>query len=322
MTPMRFDRFMDAALHDPQYGYYAAKVRDVGMRGDFSTTVSISPILARAIAHWLVKAMKSNRVYDVIELGPGSGQLAFSIYKELPWILRRKLRLHLVETSTPLRKSQQKLLGRRAIWHESLKGALSACGGKACIYSNEFVDAFPVRRFRKSIDGWEESFVVPGEENWEPVDQLPESTILNRDFPNGQIVEVHESFQSWLSDSLEHWNTGRMLTVDYGAKVGELYQRQPMGSIRAYLHHQCLTGAEVLARPGQQDITADVNFTDLSEWMKPYAKTISLCTQHDFLKPFVQANDPAEEFAINPHGAGGHFLVLDSECLQLRESER
>ena len=37
-VPMRFDRFMELALHDPERGYYARRIRGVGKGGDFTTT--------------------------------------------------------------------------------------------------------------------------------------------------------------------------------------------------------------------------------------------------------------------------------------------
>ena len=55
---------------------------------------------------------------------------------------------------------QRKLLGRRAHWHATPAVALAACGGRAVIFSNELVDAFPVRRFQLAADGWRELAVA------------------------------------------------------------------------------------------------------------------------------------------------------------------
>jgi SAM-dependent MidA family methyltransferase len=79
--------------------------------------------------------------------GPGEGKLAAAVMAALPWHLRWKTRLHLVETSTPLAELQRKTLRGKATWHQNPAAALHACGGTAVIFSNELVDAFPVRRF-------------------------------------------------------------------------------------------------------------------------------------------------------------------------------
>lgn len=54
---------------------------------------------------------------------------------------------------------------------------------------------------------------------------------------------------------------GVMLLIDYGYSRPEYPLRFPQGSLMAYRHHQA--HPDVLAQPGQQDITAHVDFTEL-----------------------------------------------------------
>lgn len=312
--PLRFDHFMAAALHDPARGYYARRIRTVGPRGDFSTTATLTPALGRAIAAWATHAMADTRCRDLVELGPGDGSLAAAVLAATPWLKRRRIRLHLVETSGPLREIQRRRLGERVRWHATAAEALAACAGKACLYSNEFADAFPVRRFRRRGEGWLESWALPGEELWRDADALPASSVFARDWPEDQVVEVGESFHHWLRETLPRWRAGRMLTIDYGAEIGGLYLRQPGGSLRGYFHHQLITGPEILDRPGHQDLTADVNFTDLADQAAPWARTTRLESQADFLRPHLDPNDPADHFATAPHGAGDAFLVHEFTC--------
>lgn len=313
-VPLRFDRFMAAALHDPDHGYYARRIRRIGPRGDFSTTPTLSPALGRAVAAWAGESMEASRCRDLIELGPGDGSLAAAVLRGLPFFRRCRTRLHLVERSHPLRALQRERLGGRVCWHPSATEALDACGGRACLFSNEFVDAFPVRRFRLAESGWQECWVLPGREVWRSADRLPESSIFRREWPTGQVVEVHESFHEWLDETLPRWRRGRMLTIDYGASVDALHHRRPGGSLRGYFHHQLVTGAECLARPGNQDLTADVNFTDLCEWSVPAAKVLRLIPQAEFLTGHVRPDDAAGRFAADPDGAGGGFMVLETAC--------
>ena len=51
---------MAAALHDPERGYYARRIRGVGKPGDFTTTAAISPAIGKAIAQ-LVGRVPSGR---------------------------------------------------------------------------------------------------------------------------------------------------------------------------------------------------------------------------------------------------------------------
>lgn len=306
---LRFDRFMELALHDPERGYYARRIRGVGRGGDFTTTPMLTPALGKAVAAWAADSLKTSGCRDLIELGPGEGMLAAAVMNELPWWRLIRTRLHLVERSVPLREKQAARLGKQAVWHDSVESALEACGGKACLYSNEFADAFPVRRFRRETEGWSELYLGPAEQ-WRPCDGLPDSSLFEVSYPAGQIVEVAESYRDWLHGWLPRWKAGRMLTVDYGAEVAALYHRRPRGSLRAYLMQQRIEGPGIYENPGRQDLTADVNFTDLRRWSDPWAETLQLVTQRDFLRPFAGREDAA---VMDEHGAGGAFQVLEQQ---------
>ena len=129
-TPIPFEQFMARALHDPQHGYYARRITAVGRQGDFTTAPMLSDAPARAIAAWACKALRESGCRHLIEIGPGEGTLAAAVLHRLPWHVRWKTRLHLVETSTPLAARQRELLGKRATWHSGMSDALTACGGQ------------------------------------------------------------------------------------------------------------------------------------------------------------------------------------------------
>jgi len=44
---LSLEAFMQLALHHPQEGYYSSSIENIGQRGDFSTTPTLSPILAK-----------------------------------------------------------------------------------------------------------------------------------------------------------------------------------------------------------------------------------------------------------------------------------
>ncbi len=301
---------MELALHHPERGYYARRIRGVGRGGDFTTTPMLTPALGKAVAAWAAEAMKASGCRDLIELGPGEGQLAAAVLKHLPWWRRMTTRLHLVERSAPLREKQVARLGKGALWHDSVEAALESCGGQACLYSNEFADAFAVRRFRREAAGWSELFVYPAED-WRACDELPDSSLFEIPHPAGQLIEVAESYREWLHGWLPRWQAGRMLTIDYGAAAAAIYHRRPRGSLRAYLMQQRIEGPGIYGNPGRQDLTADVNFTDLERWSAPWTETVRLISQREFLRPFASPGDAA---VLDEHGAGGAFLVLEQQA--------
>lgn len=313
--PIPFESFMRQALYDPKRGYYARRITGVGRRGDFTTAPMLSDAPARAIAAWAAKALRETGCRDLIEIGPGEGRLSAAVLKFLPWHRRWRIRLHLVETSEPLTELQQKALGTRAAWHAEMKDALQACGGRAVIFSNELVDAFPVRRFEKTEEGWREIAVRfddhrRAHESLLPLAQLPDSSSFLESHPLGQRVEVHDSYRRYLEGWMPGWKAGRMLTIDYGATADRIYPRRPHGTVRAYLLQQRLEGPAIYDNPGRQDLTADVNFTDLQHWSAPWVSEQSLMNFAEFLQS-TPGNDRSE--LRSSEGAGGAFLVLDQK---------
>jgi len=309
-SPVPFERFMAWALHDPQRGYYARRISGVGGRGDFTTAPMLSETPAKAIAAWAACAMKETGCRDLIEIGPGEGTLAAAVLRFLPWHLRWKTRLHLVETSAPLAERQKALLGKQATWHRHVSEALQSCGGRAVIFSNELVDAFPVRRFQKTPDGWQEMAIRFDEnrshfESLLPPAPLPDSSGFLEIHPPGQIIEVHQSYQRYLREWMPLWSAGRMLTIDYGSTAGKIYHRRPRGTLRAYLLQQRLEGPAIYENIGRQDLTADVNFTDLQDWSAPFVSAQRLVAFREFLEGVT--DHPFQE----NNGAGGAFMVLD-----------
>jgi SAM-dependent MidA family methyltransferase len=308
-APLRFDLFMERALHDPRRGYYARRIQGVGSEGDFTTAPMMSDALARALAH----EIRESGLVHLIEMGAGEGTLSAAVMRSLPWWVRWKIRLHIVETSQALRDKQRRLLGGKATWHQTPASALESCQGKAFIFSNELIDAFPVRRFRKTEHGWEELFLLPGLhpiEMWEPTADLPPSCAFQAFIPSGQIIEVHDSVHSWLSEWLPHWKKGRMILIDYGEEASTLYHRRPHGTLRAYLLQQRLEGPAVYQNAGRQDMTADVNFTDLRQWLEPSTESPTLLTQKEFLLPFCDTENHADFTLVDPAGAGTAFKVM------------
>lgn len=317
---LRFDRFMELALHHPGHGYYSQHAVVGGPRGDFSTSATLSELLATAIADWIGTGQPAH----VIEIGAGSGQLAHAIVRRLHGRLRSRLlpqslrspRYHIVERSPTLRQAQRLLLGGTVRWHDSVEAALNAAGGVAFLFSNELVDAFPVRIFRAGPP-WEELHLALHEgsfhECWVECPEHPASSVFTRRWPGGQRVEVHESYHHWWREWIPAWTAGELLTIDYGGSPDAIYYRRPEGSLRGYFRQQRITGPELYALPGRRDLTADVNFDDLVRIGEECGLgTLSIQTQREFLLPHLGSAPPnhADQFLVQPGGPGDAFHML------------
>lgn len=345
------ERYMQEALYHPEFGYYARNIRTVGRRGDFATSASLGEALGAGIAKWLAK----NRIaetadkrgkrgkgereemeegcfspfplfprpkhslfprWHVIEAGAGTGELARTVLRRLGMWGRRGLTYHIVETSPVLRDEQQRTLPQfHAAWHASMRDALSACDGRALIFSNELVDAFPCRVLERREAAWHELGVrIEGARIHECIVPRPAPDGLAA-LPEGQRIEVHAAAAEWIASWSDFVREARMLTIDYGDTMPALYHRRPRGTLRAYFHHQRFDGIEVYHRFGKQDITADVNFTALRAWTEQRGwRTIQLATQADFLATYGARRAGLHDAQLADHtGAGAAFKVLEQE---------
>ena len=350
------ERYMREALYHPEFGYYARNIRTVGRRGDFATSASLGEALGSAIARWLSKNRILERGkmgngedakrasgergpafsspaqtsapsaippfplfprWHVIEAGAGTGELARTVLRRLGMWGRRGLTYHIVETSPVLRAEQQRALPQfRVAWHDSMADALAACGGRALIFSNELIDAFPCRVLEHRSGNWTEigvridnGRVVECALPRIPPPDLPQA------LPDGQRIEVHVSAAEWIASWAGAASEARMLTIDYGGTMPALYHRRPRGTLRAYFHHQRYEGIEIYNRFGKQDITADVNFTNLRDWTERCGwRTLALATQADFFAGHGATRAGLHDAQLADHtGAGAAFKVLIQE---------
>lgn len=298
-------QFMARALHDPVRGYYARNIRGIGARGDFTTAPQLSEAPANAIAAWIARTLRESKTRHVIEIGPGLGTLTAQVIRKLPFAIRFRTRFHLVESSPALAEHQKALFGKKVSHHTSILDALQSCCGEAVIFSNELVDAFPARVFRKTSGAWREvALNASNQEILLPAAQLPPSSIFQIPFNENQTVEVHDAYRLWLESWLPQWTRGVMLTIDYGDIAEQLYHQRPHGTLRAYLLHQRLHGSAVFENCGLQDITADVNFTDLAAWSHPWLASSPSNSFADFIRNF--AGPPDAQFL----DAAAHFRFL------------
>ncbi len=285
-----FERFMELALYDPTHGYYTSHITTVGRSGDYSTALTIGDALVRSVAAW-VKA-EANwlalPVAQIIELGGGAGQLASGVLRAFsPW---QRVRYQIVEISGALRQVQErKLRGKDVRWMDSIEAALEAAKGQAILISNEFVDAFPCKRFERTPEAWLEIFLGLDGDTWREEyaenRKPPASSALTIKCTTGQRVEAFQSYRNWLTSMNRHLQRGALLTIDYGGSPTEIYHRKPGGTMRAYFRHQRIEGLGIYLRPGYQDLTADVNFLDLQEWGEQLGlKTIQNVSQADFIR--------------------------------------
>ncbi len=333
--PIPFSRYMEMCLYDPELGYYSRNAAQFGKAGDFYTSSDVHAVFGRLLARQfdeMWRALDSPEQIILKELGPGRGLFAQDVLdwseKKFPDFYRA-LHYALVETSPALRQMMEETLRRH---FESGKAALLSAEAHiatpSIVFANEFFDALPVEivssegslRVAAKNGNFAESWVPASAEELEFLDRYsihPEP---------GERVEVPlESQRHMMSAaSLER---GFVVAIDYGYTREEQLAGRHRGTLKAIRQHSVSTNP--YEAPGEQDITADVNFTALvAAAEKQGMQAQKLVTQSQFLLGIGEGNEFADAFEecrlpqerakvalqlkhlVTPAGMGESFHVL------------
>ena len=286
--PMPVDRYMALALGHDRHGYYMGR-DPFGRAGDFITAPEVSQMFGELIGIWCAagwQMMDAPAEWNLIELGPGRGTLLADLVRACSVMpgLRDGMKVHLVEMSPALKTMQSETLKRagiEAIWHDRLEDVPD---GQSLIIANEFFDALPVSQLQKQAGQWHERVVGLAADG-----KLTFGLASERVAPalvpswaataaDGDIAEF-----SPVRDAVAR-EIGRRITKDMGAALVIDYghMRSAAGdTLQAIRKHQF---AEVLAQPGEADITSHVDFEALKDAVTADgAKAYGPVMQGDFL---------------------------------------
>ena len=276
--PMDFARWMQLALYAPGLGYYSAGSTKFGAGGDFITAPELGPVFAQCVARACAPVLRATSG-DWVELGAGSGAFAVDVLialQELDALPRRYL---IVETSAELRARQARniaarvpALAGRVRWLDSPQGEPWA----GVLFSNEVVDALPVRRFVRHEGGrvmalavgldTQDRFVeleVDGDPALvESVRRLHAES--GSAWPHPYRSEVLPQLTAWFDAVAGQLARGLVLFVDYGYPRQEYYRPERVdGTLVCHYRHR--GHGDPYLNVGLQDITAFVDFTALAE---------------------------------------------------------
>lgn len=285
-----FEVFMQRALYEPDLGYYEQSPGRVGRTGDFYTSVSVGPLFGELLAHQFAAWLSALDFPPcLVEAGAHDGRLAQDI---LGWLrsyrpaLFERLTYCVVEPSTARRKWQAERLG---VFDLQLRWTDTMPTTRGIIFSNELLDAFPVRPVRWNARdhrwwevgvGWDTGrFIeVPFSRRPDtPAPEVPES--LQAVLPDGFTTESSPAAESWWRHAADSLQAGFLITMDYGLTADEfLMPQRQHGTCRGYRQHFPVT--DLLANPGACDLTAHVNFSRIQSVGEQVGlSTLELATQ-------------------------------------------
>ncbi len=241
---LRFDAFTALALYDPELGYYRRDRTRVGRdrSADFYTATSLGPIFGELVAAACAKLLRAAGLdpaaHTFVEIGaePSGGVLAGVAAH--PFAGVKTLRV----------------------------GESLALAGPCVVFSNELFDAQPVRRFVRRAEGWRElSVKLDADGQPQTLAEIefgaaPEDALAflppAAETPEGYVFDAPRAAAELAARlAAEPWH-GLFVAFDYGKGFAELAHSVPAGTARAY--HRHTQSNDLLARPGEQDLTVHV----------------------------------------------------------------
>ena len=337
--PIPFSRYMEMCLYDSELGFYSREVEQFGKAGDFYTSSDVHAVFGRLLARQfeeMWRALGSPQQVEILELGPGRGLFAQDV---LDWSEKKfpdffhALHYSLVERSPAMSRKLSTALDAR---FAANKASLAALPGRTLapdvptiVFANEFFDALPVEivsakgelRIGYQEGRWAEVWVPPSGPTQDFLDRYGVR-------PDGsERIEVPLMAQHQMTQVASGIAGGFLLIVDYGYTREEQLAGRHRGTLCAFRQHSM--SANPYEAPGEQDITAHVNFTALSAAGNAQGLTMqSLRTQSQFLIGIGEHNQFADAFEecrlpqerakvalqlkhlITPAGLGENFHVL------------
>jgi SAM-dependent MidA family methyltransferase len=268
--PISFHDFMELSLYHPQFGYYTSAADKIGLKGDYFTSSTLTPLFGMLIGRQLEQMWEllEKNPFTIVEYGAGTGALCNAILSALKMNEKfyHDLNYCIIEKSGAMREKEKSFLNEKVTWHDSTETVAPVNG---CILSNEVVDNFAVHRvvmqenlmeiFVDYRNGFVEILQPASDELKLYLDELRVK------LPTGFRTEINLQATRWIKDVAGMLEKGFVLTIDYGDPSFELYSEyRNSGTLMCY-NKNGINGFPY-SHIGEQDITSHVNFSALCLW--------------------------------------------------------
>jgi SAM-dependent MidA family methyltransferase len=261
---------MEAALYDPAEGYYKrSDLKRWGKEADYRTSPERSELFAATFGRYFVRLyeeLERPSAWTILESGGGDGMFAHGVLRTLaeyyPQVLAATR--YFFDEASPDAVARARETLAEFEEHVTFGERSSFESSEPWIFfSNELLDAFPVHRLVSNGELYV-TLDEAGKFSWTMGKfSLPVLKKYASKLSPGQIIEVNLAVDDWLASIVAKMKRGYVVTVDYGAEEDELYDPllRPQGSLRGFSRHGFVE--DVLAAPGEYDITSNVNWTQV-----------------------------------------------------------
>jgi len=258
-----FREFVELVLYHPACGYYTRAKNPVGKGADYVTAPLLSPVFSYALGNLVREFLGRNEgeVCSIVDIGCGDGSLIRDLAQR---DADPNARFFGVDRALS-RLGPSSASG----WQSATSLAEVPKGTAQLIFSNELYDAFPFSRVVRRGDGLHELCVTErdGSLDWSereaPAELIRYFEDRRVELTDGQFADVSPEWESFHADVVRFVERGLLVTIDYGFPADKLFhpRARRFGTAAAYSGQR--VSRDLLANPGQQDLTAHINFGDL-----------------------------------------------------------
>lgn len=316
---LSFREFVEWSLYDEGRGYYAGAAPDRARHRDFITAPAISPLFAWTIVQWFRKNFPSSEDTPsaIVDIGCGDGGLLAGLAAHLDGAeAAERVQLVGIDRALSFVPEERRGSGR---FHFGTSLDAIPTDRPVLVICNELFDALPFARVVRRESGLGELCVTLDGERLE-WSERPAGAELVRylerrgvELATGQFADFTPAWGTLYEEIAGRLSAGIILTLDYGYDTRRLFDNRirRFGTAAAYAGHQ--VNRNLLAVPGQQDLTCHVNFDDLVEaGERKGLETVTFTRLARFLLEAGAASHPV--FSETPEG--------DLEVALARRQER
>ena len=340
-----FREFMELALYWPDGGYYAGS--HLGGPGDYYTSPAAHPVFGALICVHLYQmwmALGRPDPFWVVEAGAGSGLLCHSLVSlssAMPTGFPEALRYLCLDRQADAGLESELPSSLRVKVHRLEALGVPLRGLVGCVLSNELLDSFPVHRVMVRDGRLMEVYVTQQGGKLMECVGAPSTPVLERRLESVGVVlgegsygEINLDMDGWVGQAAATLERGYLITIDYGAAATELYSERRRRGTRTTFHQHVQTDSP-FHHIGQQDITAQVDFTALHQVGEEKGlRTEGIATQRQYLLNLgmgewmrrlvgedmpqreVDANRMGMQELVRPGGMGDFKVLVQSKGVE------
>lgn len=329
-SDLSFYDFVELALYHPQRGYYARPENPVGTGADYITAPVLSPVFSYGFGKLIREflSLPGDAMSTVVDIGCGDGKLIRSL-ADVGGFSPSQRGLKPAPTFFGVDRSLTRVTPDSHVRFVRTFGEVPR-DGRHLIICNELFDAFPFARLVQRDEHLHELWVTEKDGNldWTEHEASPiyEDYFAARsiELQNGQFADLSLEWEAFHEELCAAFPRALIVTLDYGFRDRQLFDPRIRRFGTAASYSKQRVTRDLLSNPGERDLTAHINFSDLEragdrsgfkttffDGLAKFLLTLGV-TDHPLFAPIeeLQSENVEEALALRQERENARRLVL------------